>query len=246
MDRMLYVAMSGAKETLISQAANANNLANTNTPGFLADLNQFRSMPVFGEGYPTRVYAMDERHQIDYTRGAMQSTGHDLDVAVRGPGFIAVQAPDGKEAYTRRGDLRTDANGILTNGAGLPVIGNNGPIALPPDAKVEIGNDGTITVKPEGQQADTLAVVDRIKLVNPSPADLEKGEDGLLRLRDGGEAPAVAEVEVVKGMLEGSNVNIVDALVNMIDLTRRFQLQVKMMEAAKDTDASASSILRQV
>jgi flagellar basal-body rod protein FlgF len=244
MDRMLYVAMSGAKETMVSQAGNANNLANANTPGFLSDLNQFRSMPVFGQGFPTRVYAMDERHGVDYRRGTMQGTGHDLDVAIRGPGLIAVQAPDGNEAYTRRGDLQTDANGILTNGAGMPVIGNNGPVALPPDAKIEIGNDGTITVKPEGQQADALAVVDRIKLVNPPLGELVKGDDGLLRLKDGNEAPAAAEVEVLRGMLEGSNVNVVDALVGMIELSRRFEMQVKMMEAAQQTDAAAASMLR--
>jgi flagellar basal-body rod protein FlgF len=244
MDRMLYVAMSGAKETMISQAANANNLANANTSGFLADLNQFRAMPVFGQGYPTRVYAMDERHQVDFGRGAIESTGNDLHVAVRGDGFIAVQAPDGGEAYTRRGDLQTDANGILTNGAGLPVLGDGGPIAIPPEAKVEIGNDGTITIKPEGAQADALAVIDRIKLVNPPLDQLDKGEDGLLRLREGGEADADANVEVLRGLLEGSNVNIVDSLVTMIDLSRRFEMQVKMMQSAKETDEAGASILR--
>ncbi len=244
MDRMLYVAMSGAKETMISQAGNANNMANADTPGFLADLNQFRSMPVFGPGFPTRVYAMDERHQIDFAKGSMQATGNDLDVAVRGEGFIAVQARDGNEAYTRRGDLQIDANGLLTNGAGLPVLGNGGPIALPPDAKIEIGGDGTITIKPQGAQADGLAVIDRIRLVNPALADLDKGEDGLLRLKNGEAAPADANVQVVAGMLEGSNVNMVDALVNMIDLSRRFDLQVKMMETAKQTDEAATSLLR--
>jgi flagellar basal-body rod protein FlgF len=246
MDRMLYVAMSGAKETMISQAANANNLANANTSGFLADLNQFRAMPVFGDGFPTRVYAMDERHQVDFKRGAVESTGADLDLAIRGDGFIAVQAPDGTEAYTRRGDLQTDANGILTNGAGLPVLGDGGPIAIPPEAKIEIGNDGTITIKPEGAQADALAVIDRIKLVNPPLEQLDKGEDGLLRLRDGGEAEADAGVEVLKGMLESSNVNIVDSLVSMIDLSRRFEMQVKMMQSAKETDEAGASILRAV
>ncbi len=246
MDHMLYVAMSGAKETLISQAANSNNLANADTPGFLADLNQFRSMPVFGPGYPTRVYAMDERHQIDYSRGPVKSTGHDLDLAIRGDGFLAVRAADGGEAYTRRADLGTDANGQLTNGAGLPVIGENGPIAIPPDAKIEIGADGTITIKPEGSQADALAVVDRIKLVNPALSELDKGEDGLLRLREGGEAPADAAVQVTPGLVEGSNVNPVNALVTMIDLSRRFEMQVKMMQAAKEADEHAASILRSV
>jgi flagellar basal-body rod protein FlgF len=246
MDRMLYIAMSGAKETMLSQANNANNLANADTPGFLKDLNQFRSMPVFGDGFPTRVDAMSERPRIDFDHGTHQETSDDLDIAVRGPGFIAVQPPEGGEAYTRRGDLKTDANGILTNGDDLPVLGENGPIALPPDAKVEIGNDGTITIKPEGSQADALAVVDRIKLVAPPLEDLEKGEDGLLRLRDGGKIPADPSIEVLKGMLEGSNVNIVESLVEMIDLARRFELQVKMMKTAEETDTAAAAILRTV
>jgi len=245
MDRMLYVAMSGAKETMLSQAITANNLANASTTGFRADMHQFRSMPVFGPGFPTRAYAMEEREQIDFSPGAMESTGRDLDLALRGPGFIAVQGVDGKEAYSRRGDLRIDANGLLSNGAGRPVLGNGGPIALPPEAKIEIGSDGTISIKPQGAHADALAVVDRIKLVNPPLADLRKGEDGLLRLQSGDLAPADASVEVVKGMLEGSNVSVVNALVEMIDLSRRFELQVKLMEASKDTDTSGSSILRQ-
>lgn len=246
MDRMLYVAMSGAKETMLAQASNANNLANVNTTGFLADLNQARSMPVFGPGLPTRVYAMDERYQIDFAKGSMQSTGNDLDIALRGDGFIAVQTAEGGEAYTRRGDLRIDANGILTNGAGLAVLGENGPIALAPDAKIEIGNDGSITLKPQGAQADALAVVDRVKLVNPPLESLKKGEDGLLRTQDGNPVAADANVSVLKGMLESSNVNVVDALVNMIDLARRYEMQVKMMESAQQNDQSATSILRSV
>ncbi len=246
MDRMLYVAMSGARETALAQAANANNLANVDTAGFRSDLQQARAMPLFGPGYPSRVYALSERHQIDFSPGPMQATGNDLDVALRGDGFIAVQAPDGKEAYSRRGDLRIDANGLLTNGAGLPVLGDNGPIAIPPHAKVEIGADGTIGIKPEGAQADALATLDRIKLVKPPLAQLVKGEDGLLRTRDGKPQPADATVTLVKGMVEGSNVDAVGALVTMIDLSRRFELQVKMMETAKKDDESAASLLKAV
>lgn len=150
MDRMIFVAMSGAKETLIAQANNSNNLANVNTPGFMEDLNQFRSMPVFGQGFPTRVYALDERPDINFEKGSEQATGNPFDVAVKGEGFFAVQASDGSEAYTRRGDLKIDANGLVTNGEGLPLIGNSGPIALPPFEKIEIAPDGTITILPEG------------------------------------------------------------------------------------------------
>ncbi len=244
MDRMLFVAMSGAKETMLAQASNSHNLANVNTPGFMADLNQFRSMPVFGPGHPTRVYAMDERSAIDFTRGSVQSTGNDMDVAIKGEGYIAVQAPDGTEAYTRRGDLKVDANGILTNGQDLPVIGNGGPIALPPHEKIEIGNDGTITILPEGATPEALAIVDRIKLVSSPSEDLIKGEDGLLHLSEPAELPPDANIELVSGGIESGNVNVADALVNMIELGRKFEMQVKMMKTAEEMDSASSALLR--
>jgi len=245
MDRMLYIAMSGAKETLLSQANNNNNLANVNTTGFMEDLNQFRSMPVFGNGYPTRVYAMDERPEINFQKGAIHSTGNDLDLAVKGNGFFAVQAADGSEAYTRRGDLKVDANGMLTNGQGLPVIGNGGPVSLPPHEQIEIGADGTITIQPLGATPEALAVVDRIKLVNPPLQEMTKGEDGLMRRKDGANAEADASMTLLSGALEGSNVNIADALVNMIELSRRFEMQVKMMKNAQELDSASATLLRQ-
>ncbi len=244
MDRMLYVAMSGAKEVLLSQANNSNNLANVNTPGFMEDLNQFRSMPVFGPGYPSRVYAMNERPDINFHKGSLQSTGNTLDVAVKDAGYLAVQAPNGAEAYTRRGDLKVDANGLVTNGEGLPVIGNSGPIALPPYEKIEIAADGTITILPEGSTPEALAVIDRIKLVNPPARDLLKSEDGLMRMRDGSEADAEATTELVSGAIESSNVNVSDALVKMIELSRKFEFQVKMMKTAQELDASSAKLMQ--
>jgi flagellar basal-body rod protein FlgF len=245
MDRMLYVAMSGAKETLLSQANNSNNLANANTPGFLEDLNQFRSMPVFGPGYPTRVYALDERPDVNFDEGSLQMTDNPMDVAVKGAGYLAVQAPDGTEAYTRRGDLKVDVNGQLTNGEGLPVIGNSGPIALPPHEKIEIAADGTITILPEGATPEALVVIDRIKLVNPTAQELIKGEDGLLRMKDGAAAEADAATQLVSGSIESSNVNVADALVNMIELSRKFEFQVKMMKTAQELDASSAKLMQQ-
>ncbi|MCG8486715.1 MAG: flagellar basal-body rod protein FlgF [Chromatiales bacterium] len=243
MDRMLYVAMSGAKETLMAQASNSNNLANVNTPGFMEDLNQFRSMPVFGPGYPTRVYALDERPDINFDKGSLQTTGNPLDVAINGEGYFAVQAPDGSEAYTRRGDLKVDANGLVTNGEGLPVIGNGGPLALPPMERLEIAPDGTITILPEGATPEALAIVDRIKMVNPPRDALYKGEDGLLRMKEGGEADADAATQLVSGSIESSNVNVADALVNMIELSRKFELQVKMMKNAEEMDKASASLM---
>jgi flagellar basal-body rod protein FlgF len=244
MDRMLYVAMSGAKETLMSQANASNNLANANTTGFLSDLNQFRSMPVFGPGHPTRVYAMDERSSSDFAPGGVSQTGRDLDVALKDGGWFAVQSRDGSEAYTRRGDLRVNENGILVNGNNLPVIGNGGPIAVPPYDKLEIGTDGTLSILPQGSAVDQLAAIDRIKMVAPQYGQMKKGEDGLFRLAGGGEADADPAQRVVSGALITSNVNIVNEMVDMIELSRRFELQVKMMKTAETNADLANSIVR--
>jgi len=246
MDRMLYIAMSGARETLIAQGNASNNLANANTTGFLADLNQFRSMPVYGPGHPTRVYALDERPQTDFTHGVITQTGRALDVAVKDGGWIAVQAPDGSEAYTRRGDLKVDASGLLVTGNGLPVLGDGGPIALPPYDAIQIGSDGTISIRPQGAAASELAVIDRIKLVAPQFDRMVKGEDGLMRLKDGGEAEAAAEQRLVSGALEASNVNIVNEMVEMIELQRRFEMQIKLMKTAEETASASASIVRPV
>jgi len=244
MDRMLYVAMSGAQQTLVAQAINSHNLANATTTGFKADLNQLRSMPLYGAGHPSRVYAMTERPGPDLNSGAIQETGRELDIAVGGEGWIAIQAPDGGEAYTRRGDLHLTVNGILETGDGHPVLGNGGPIAIPQVEKLDIGSDGTVSVRPLGQDAKGLAEIDRIKLVRPSAGELTKGTDGLFRLKGGGVAPADATVTVTRGALESSNVNIAQALVEMITLARRFEMQVKTMDTAKENDQAAAAMMR--
>ena len=244
MDRLLYVAMSGAKETMRAQTVNSHNLANANTTGFRRDLEEFISQPLYGQFYPSRVYAITANPEVDFTPGTLMSTGRDLDVAVQGAGWIAVQAPDGGEAYTRAGDLRIDSNGLLTTGAGLPVMGNAGPIAIPPFETLDIGVDGTTTTRPLGQDSNTLAVVDRIKLVNPEAADLVKGADALIRTRDG--APALPDVgtRLTSGMLESSNVNSIEAMVKMIELARRFEFQVKMMQNAEENDQATAQLMR--
>jgi flagellar basal-body rod protein FlgF len=246
MDDMLYVAMSGAQETLIAQANATNNLANASTTGFLSDLNQFRSMPVLGNGHPTRVFALGERPGSNFEHGSLQYTGRDLDVAVKDGGWMAVQAPDGGEAYSRRGDFRVDENGLLLAGNNLPVMGNGGPIAVPPFEKIDIGVDGTVSIRPLGAEAQQLAVIDRIKLVAPQFDRMKKGEDGLFRLKGGGEAEADPVQRLVPGALVSSNVNVVNEMVDMIELSRRFELQVKMMKTAEESSSAASSIVRPV
>jgi flagellar basal-body rod protein FlgF len=244
MDRALYVAMTGAKQLLQAQASNSHNLANASTPGFRADLTDFRSMPVFGQGLPSRVYAMEERPGVDMKPGPIDATGRELDMAINGDGWIAVQGPDGNEAYTRAGDLRISSGNILETGAGHPVMGQGGPIAIPPAEKIEIGTDGTVSIRPLGEHASTLVQVDKIKLVKPPLDQLEKGADGLMRLKNNGVAEADASVTLVPGALEGSNVNTVEALVNMIQWAREFELQIKAMRTAEDNDSSSTQMMR--
>lgn len=243
MDRLLYVAMSGARETLRAQAINNHNLANASTTGFRADLAAFQARHVVGDGYDSRVYATASTTGFDATSGTLVPTGRDLDVAVQGEGYIAVQALDGREAYTRAGDLRIDSNGILRTGTGLPVLGDGGPVAVPPHASVTIGGDGTVSIVPLGQGPETRAEVARIKLVKAEDDDLTKGADGLLRMKDGSDAVADASVRLVSGVLETSNVNVADALVNMIELARRFDLQVRAMKTAEENGAASARLL---
>lgn len=243
MDKLLYLSMTAATNTLIGEAAVSSNLANAELPAFRSDLEQFRSMPVFGDGFPTRVYALSERPGIDFSQGTIYKTGNPLDFAINGDGWIAVQAPDGSEAYTRRGDMRINNSGLLENGDGQLIYGNGGPIAVPPSESFEIATDGTISIRPAGQDEKTLALVDRIKLVNPPVEDLYKGEDGLFRLRSGKQANVDASIRVSPESLETSNVSLVGAMTRMIEHARQFEMDIKAMTAAKENDEVGTRIL---
>lgn len=244
MDRALYISMTGASQSMRAQTVHAHNLANASTTGFRADLAQARSMPMYGPGLPTRAYGMTENPGTDFTPGSLQSTGNPLDIAVRGEGWIAVQAGDGSEAYTRAGDLHVDMFGQLMTGTGLPVLGNNGPVVLPEFDALELGDDGTISIRERGQGADVLAVLDRIKLVNPEPGELIKGADGLLRRRDGLDTEADGMVQITSGYLEASNVNVVDAMVEMIALARSYEMNVKFMQSVQQNSEASARLLQ--
>jgi flagellar basal-body rod protein FlgF len=244
MDRLVYVAMSGAKETLRAQTTNSYNLANVSTIGFRADLSAFQSQQVQGAGLPSRAYATDSSAGPDLGSGTIEQTGRNLDVAVQGSGWIAVQSPSGSEAYTRAGDLRVDPNGQLTTAAGYPVLSDSGPVAVPPYASISVGSDGSISIVPLGQTPQTVAVCGRIKLVNPAGDSLERSDGGLFRLKSGGDASADATVQLVPGALESSNVNMAAAMANMIELARSYDMQLKSMKSAEDNDASSTKLLQ--
>ncbi len=243
MDKMIYIAMTGAKHAMYQQAATAHNLANASTTGFRAELNAFRALPVYGDGMPTRVFVADSTVGADFTPGVLQDTGRDLDVAVEGKGWLAVQMPDGTEAYTRDGSLQMSPNGLLQTRHGLNIMGDAGPIAIPPNVVVSVGKDGTVSTVPTDQTPNTVAVLGRIKLVNPPEGDLVKSGDGLFRLKDGNPAPADVNVKLTSGALEGSNVNVVDSLVSMIDQARAFEMNMRLLRTADEDSQQASRIM---
>ena len=242
MDRLIYTAMTGAKHVFMQQAGTANNLANASTIGFKAQEHRFRAVPVLGEGMPTRAFVVDASVSDVFDEGPLLFTGRNLDVAVQGRGWLAVQLPDGTEAYTRAGSLDVDVNGVLQTKSGYPVLGDGGPLNIPPDNSIEIAPDGTISVVPTFGARNSSSAIGRLKLVNPPEADLVRGADGLFRLRSGQPAAAVETVRVSPGSLEGSNVNVTDAMVNLISLSRQFEMQIKMLQTA-DTNAQRADQL---
>ncbi len=245
MDKGLFIAMTGAKHNALGQALLANNLANANTAGFKEDFAQARAMGVYyGDGQPTRAYSMAERPGTNLDHGSMIETGRDLDIAVDGNGWIAVRGKDGKEAYTRAGNLKIDSLGQLTTGNGLPVLGSGGPISIPAAEKVEILSDGTINVRELGQAASLVTPVDQIKLVKPDNAQLEKGEDGLMRVKGGTPAAADPTVRVAGGFIESSNVNAVEAMTQIMSLARQYELNVKLMKSMDENSAASARVLQ--
>jgi flagellar basal-body rod protein FlgF len=242
MDRMVYVAMTGAKQLMQAQALVANNLANVSTTGFRADLARFAAEPVRGPGYPSRVNTVAAGLGFDRSHGTLVQTGSVLDVAIEGDGWLAVQARDGSEAYTRGGSLNVNALGQLTTERGELVLGDNGPLSVPPYTQIAMARDGTVSIVPQGQGPETLAQVGRLKLVNPDPKRLEKRPDGLVSVKDRGTVQADANVRLVSGATETSNVNVAGTLVDMIEYARQFDLAVRMMQTA-DQDATRAASL---
>jgi flagellar basal-body rod protein FlgF len=243
MDRLIYTAATGASHILHQQATVSNNLANVNTPGFRASIDAFRSVPLQGEGLATRTFVVNSTAGTDFTPGMMQQTGRALDVALDGKGWIAVQDANGNEAYTRNGSLQMSPNGVLQTRTGLTVMGDAGPLTIPPDTSITIAKDGTISTVPTTNQKNGVIAVGRLKLTNPPEEQMVRGEDGLFRTRDGNPAEADANVTVVSGSLEGSNVNTVEAMVNMITLARQFDTHMKLLQNANDNAKKASSLL---
>lgn len=242
MDRMIYTAMTGAKHILNQQATNSHNLANVNSTGFRAQIDSFRAVPIVSEGLNTRAFVVDATTGTDFSPGPIQQTGRSLDVAINTKGWLAVQRPDGSEAYTRNGALGINENGMLITSQGLPVMGDGGPISIPPDVTITIAADGTISSVNNFSQPGPTNILGRLKLTNPNEQALVRGEDGLFSLLNNQAAEIDTSVRITNGALEGSNVNVVHSMVNMISLARQFDVQMKLMQNAENNAAKASQL----
>jgi flagellar basal-body rod protein FlgF len=244
MDRALYIAMTGATQTMRAQAANSHNLANAGTTGFRAQLVAAGAAEVQGAGLPSRVNATTGAEGWDARSGAVQHTGRELDIALREDAWLAVQTADGGEAYTKAGDLQIDAAGQLRTASGQAVLGDGGLMSVPPHAQLMIGADGTVSIVPAGQGAETMAAVGRLKVVSARPDQLARGVDGLMRPTPGTALDAAPGAVLISGAIESSNVNLPEAMVNMISLARQFELQVKLMKTAEANAQASTSLLR--
>ena len=240
MNRLMSTAMAGANAAMARQEMHAHNLANASTPGFRADISALQAEAQANRqpGAP----AKDAFAGADFAPGPITQTGGNLDIAINGKGWIAVEGRDGREAYTRNGGLQVGASGVLQTINGLNVLSDGGPIAIPANASVRIASDGTVSALPEGQ-SNAVINVGRIKLVNPPEQDLARSSDGLFRLRNGGSAPLDDALRVATGSIEGSNVNVVEELVGMIALARQFELHMKMMQNTEAGERDAARLL---
>ena len=242
MDRLIYTAMTGASQTMSRLASVGHNLANVSTTGYRAEEHRLRAVQVQSKALPTRAFVVDASTYSDFSPGPQLYTGRQLDASVQGPGWIALQMPDGSEAYTRSGSLELSVNGVMQSRNSVPVMGEGGAISVPPDSKITIGRDGTVSLIPETGAQSTVNAIGRIKLVNPAEADLVRGEDGLFRMKDGSAAPVADDVAVAGGYLEGSNVSPVEQMVSMISLGRQFEMQMKVLSTADTNDRSAAQL----
>lgn len=243
MDRLIYIAMNGAKHAMSKQASTSHNLANVSTDGFRAQYNSARAAAVVGPGQATRTFVVDSTVGTNFAPGPIDHTGRNLDVAVEGRGWIAVQGADGREAYTRSGAFEINANGQLLTKTGRNVLGDGGPIAVPPDTRISIGRDGTVSTTPTAGVPNITNAVGRLKLVNPPERDLVRGDDGLFRLGNGANAPADENVVVASGSLERSNVNAVSSITDIISQGRQFEMQIRLIQTADQNARSAAQLL---
>lgn len=243
MDKLIYTALSGASHLMMEQQISANNLANVNTSGFRADMERARSQQVAGRGFNTRFLSQEVSAGVDDGEGVAEKTDRPLDVSIQGAGYIAVLDDNGNEAYTRNGNIQQDDQGMLTIN-GHAVVGDNGPIMLPPNAIASFGSDGTLSITPDDGDVTATMDVDRLKLVDIPVSNLAKNAQGMLVTADGAPAELNENIRVQGGYLESSNVSAVSEMMHSLSLNRQFEAQIKMMKTAEDLSNAGNRLLR--
>lgn len=244
MDRLIHTALSGLRGAMSRQATTANNLANVSTTGFRAEMSAARSTWIRGATLGARAQATQEVTGADMRAGTVTATGRDMDIAMQGDALLAVQASDGSEAYTRRGDLQVSATGVVTTGDGHPVLGESGPLTLPPADSVRIAEDGAVWIVPAGGDPNAPTQIDRLKLASPTGSSVVKGLDGLFRVRGDGALPSDPQARVTPRSLEGSNVEVSQALIDMVEASRSWDTQLNLVNSLRDLDTSAADLMR--
>lgn len=244
MDRLIYTSLTAMRGSMSRQAAIANNLANAQTPGFRADIAEAQALWLQGGGFDTRALSSEEVLGADMRAGTVTETGRDLDIAMQADAMLVVQAKNGEEAYTRRGDLQISPSGLLTTGEGNPVLGTQGPVTLPPTDSISLDNQGRIWIVPQGGDPQNPQEVDRLRIVTPAGSEIAKGMDGLFRVKGGGILPDDPEARIINRSIEGSNVAATTALVEMIEASRSWDTQLKMITDARDMDSATANLMQ--
>ena len=244
MDRLVYTALSGMSASMTRQRVIASNLANAQTIGFRAEVMEQTPVTLGGPSLEARSLSQAQVRGADMRAGPVISTGRDLDIALTGDALLGVQAPDGGEAYTRRGDLAVSASGVLENGDGLPVLGEGGPITVPLGSKIKIAPDGAVLAADAAVPDAPPVEVGRLKLVNWRGSQIGKAVDGLFRVPGGGVLPSDGDARVEPAALEQSNVNPTGTLVDMIEAQRLFDIRTKVIATARDIDEGGASLMR--
>ncbi|HKX88497.1 MAG TPA: flagellar basal-body rod protein FlgF [Sphingopyxis sp.] len=244
MDRLIYTSLTAMRGSMSRQTAIANNLANAQTPGFRADMANAQALWLDGSGLDARAMSSEEVLGADMKAGSVTQTGRDLDIAMQGDALLVVQAKDGEEAYTRRGDLQVSPSGLLTTGDGSPVQGTQGPVTIPPADAITIDQEGRVWIVPQGGDPENPQEVDRLRLATPAGSDIAKGLDGLFRVKGGGILPDDPEARLLTRSIEGSNVTATSALVEMIEASRSWDTQLKMISDVRDMDSATASLMQ--
>lgn len=247
MDRLIFTSLSGQRLTDLRVRQISNEIANVSTTGFKKEFAAATETYRYdGDGFNSRyVPVVRAKERIDLTDGPMQSTGRPLDIAVSGKQLIAVLTDSGELAYTRRGDLTVDAAGLLRVGSGERIASDaNTPIEIPGLTEIKIGPDGTILGKQIGGEAVIFQPIARIQVVESDPIKVALRPDGLYQSNDAQPFAAAAVPAVQAGALEGSNVSLFSSMVDMISMSRRYEMQIKILKQASDLAQRSQNLAR--